>query len=77
MRYGNSVNCFIGALFILTGCTTIPQNPDYVDDNSWVAKSISMDKPVDVFYVYPTLHVAKTPPNMDVSDHPEFMYAAL
>jgi len=68
MRHGNLVNCFIGALFILTGCTTIPTKPNYVDDHSWVAKSISISKPVDVFYVYPTIYVAKTPPNMDVSD---------
>lgn len=68
MRYGNFINYLIGALFVLTGCATIPQKPNYVDDNSWVAKSISISKPVDVFYVYPTIHVAETPPNMDVSD---------
>jgi hypothetical protein len=68
MRYGRFVNCFIGALFFLTGCAGIPPKPNYVDDHSWLAKPIGISKPVDVFYVYPTIYVAKTPPNMDVSD---------
>lgn len=69
MRYGYIFNCLIGVLFIITGCTTtIHAEPNYIDDNSWVAKPTSISKPVDVFYVYPTIYVAETPPNMDVSD---------
>jgi len=39
-----------------------------VDDDSWVAKPTNISKSVDVFYVYPTIYVAETLPNMDISD---------
>lgn len=69
MKYGCFVNCLIGGLFIITGCTTtIPVQPNYGVDDAWVAKPMNISKPVDVFYVYPTIYVAETPPNMDVSD---------
>ena len=41
--------------------------PDYSEQFSWLAKPDIVDKPVDVFYVYPTIYVDKVPYNMDIS----------
>jgi pimeloyl-ACP methyl ester carboxylesterase len=69
MRYVCIFNYMIVGLFIMTGCTTtIPSELNYMDDNSWVAKPTTINKSVDVFYVYPTIYVEQTPPNMDISD---------
>jgi hypothetical protein len=43
------------------------QAPDYSDDYYWVVKSKTIDHPVDVFYVHPTIYTAKYPHNMDIS----------
>jgi hypothetical protein len=48
-----------------TACE-IPACPDYTKDVSWAAKPASPDKPVDVFYVYPTIYPDTCPKNMDV-----------
>jgi hypothetical protein len=48
--------------------TTINAEPNYMNDNSWVAKPTIISKSVDVFYVYPTIYVAEIPPNMDIYD---------
>jgi len=45
----------------------VPPCPDYAQDVSWAAKSATVDKPVDVFYVYPTIYPEKAPKNMDTS----------
>jgi len=42
--------------------------PDYSQDSSWVSKPGVCDKPVDVFYVYPTIYGGQSPPNMDIND---------
>lgn len=47
---------------------TIPPCPDYQKDISWASKPANPDKPVDVFYVYPTIYPKKSPKNMDVFD---------
>jgi hypothetical protein len=47
---------------------TTPKQPDYSQDFSWVSKPERLDKPVDVFYVYPTIYVGKEPKNMDIAD---------
>ena len=47
--------------------TNIPPKPDYADDFAWVAKPGTIDKPVDVFYVYPTMYGGDSPRNMDIS----------
>jgi len=44
------------------------EQPDYSDTFCWVTQPESIDKPVDVFYVYPTIYVGKSPANMDISD---------
>ncbi|KAB1438825.1 DUF3089 domain-containing protein [Pseudodesulfovibrio senegalensis] len=44
----------------------IPACPDYSKDISWAARPDSPDKPVDVFYVYPTIYPGTCPKNMDV-----------
>ncbi|AWB33648.1 DUF3089 domain-containing protein [Orrella marina] len=45
-----------------------PKAPDYGMENAWLAKPSTVDKPVDVFYVYPTIYADIEPENMDISD---------
>ena len=47
---------------------TIPQAPDYQEASSWVFQAPTPDKPVDVFYVYPTIYGGDSPANMDISN---------
>lgn len=69
MKYTNCINYLIVGLFIMAGCTnSIATEINYGDDSSWVAKPVTISKSADVFYVYPTIYVAKNPPNMDISD---------
>jgi hypothetical protein len=42
--------------------------PDYSQISSWVFQAESPDKPVDVFYVYPTIYAGDSPANMDIQD---------
>ena len=51
-----------------TPADAIPPVPDYSKDVSWASKPASPDKPVDVFYVYPTIYPDAAPKNMDVFD---------
>jgi pimeloyl-ACP methyl ester carboxylesterase len=44
------------------------QAPDYSRGSDWVFKTGAPDKAVDVFYVYPTIYVGKSPTNMDIHD---------
>jgi len=48
------------------GCAS-SEAPDYSGDFAWLSKPEMLDKPVDVFYVYPTIYVDKTPGNMDIA----------
>jgi pimeloyl-ACP methyl ester carboxylesterase len=52
----------------MTGFTAVSAEPDYTDDHAWVARPADLSKPVDVFYVYPTIYLEKDPPNMDIDD---------
>ncbi len=63
-------SCFYayGEDIITAYATVTPAEPDYMDDHFWVAKPITINKSVDVFYVYPTIYVVQNPPNMDISD---------
>lgn len=45
-----------------------PKTLDYSDKHNWVALPEKIDKPVDVFYVHPTIYSGKNPKNMDISD---------
>ncbi len=45
----------------------VPPTLNYADDYNWVSKPEKIDKPVDVFYVHPTIYTAKSPDNMDIS----------
>jgi hypothetical protein len=51
-----------GVVDCLPGC------PDYSQLVSWASLPVSPDKPVDVFYVYPTIYPDASPMNMDVFD---------
>jgi len=42
--------------------------PDYKSTGSWIKKPVKPNKPVDVFYVYPTIYADKAPPNMDINN---------
>jgi len=44
-----------------------PPAPDYAKDSCWVTKPEKIDKPVDVFYVHPTIYSAESPDNMDIA----------
>lgn len=68
---------WVVALLILNGCssnklplspTSTTEPPDYSEDFCWVSKPLTVDKPVDVFYVYPTIYIGTNPKNMDISD---------
>jgi len=58
----------------MTGCSMhqtsgdVPPAPAYENDQSWVSRPEQIDKPVDVFYVYPTIYAGTSPVNMDISD---------
>ncbi|WP_243544842.1 DUF3089 domain-containing protein [Pseudodesulfovibrio tunisiensis] len=60
----------VAALPALAGTTPdnagVPPCPDYADDFSWAAREATPDKPVDVFYVYPTIYPEASPKNMDI-----------
>ncbi len=47
-------------------CCNIPDCPDYAQNISWASKPEAPNKPVDVFYVYPTIYPKACPKNMDV-----------
>lgn len=46
----------------------IPQTPDYQKASSWVFQTPTPDKPIDVFYVYPTIYAEDSPANMDINN---------
>lgn len=41
---------------------------DYSKEHTWLVKDKTLDKEVDVFYVYPTIYTAKNPKNMDITN---------
>jgi len=64
-------------LILFNGCSSIkntintkktPEKPDYSQKYSWVVKPETLDKSVDVFYVYPTIYAGTDTENMDISD---------
>ena len=46
----------------------VPACPDYAQQVSWASLPERPAKPVDVFYVYPTIYPETSPKNMDVFD---------
>lgn len=46
----------------------VPACPDYSKDNTWSRKPAKPDKPVDVFYIYPTIYSDVSPENMDIKN---------
>jgi len=79
MRHIKQINItfFIAFIaFLLAGCAdktsnvkeeNVSASPDYSKKTSWVYQS-DIDKPIDVFYVYPTIYSGESPANMDISD---------
>lgn len=50
----------------MVGCATLG-TPNYATDFAWLSKSADIDKPVDVFYVHPTIYGDESPLNMDIA----------
>jgi len=70
------LSCLV-ALIIFNGCNSMKnamningttEQADYSEEYCWVAKAQTIDKAVDVFYIYPTIYLGKDPKNMDISD---------
>lgn len=59
--------CLMGVFVMVTAGFAQPTSPDYGEALSWVSRPDAADKPVDVFYVYPTIYMDKEPGNMDIS----------
>lgn len=51
---------------VKTSSEAVPLCPNYAEESSWVVRTQSIDKPVDVFYVYPTIYPEPSPKNMDI-----------
>ncbi|BCS88781.1 DUF3089 domain-containing protein [Pseudodesulfovibrio sediminis] len=47
--------CFADSELPPFGPDSVPAQPDYAQDASWLAKASSIQHPVDVFWVYPTV----------------------
>ena len=45
-----------------------PLSPDYTSSRSWVHRQTSPSKPVDVFFVYPTIYSGEYPGNMNLDN---------
>ena len=70
------LSCLV-SLIIFNGCNSMKnamningttEQADYSEEYCWVAKAQTIDKAVDVFYIYPTIYLGKDPKNMDISD---------
>ena len=59
---------FVLIALMCWGCGIHPQVPNYQEDSSWVFQAPKRDKPIDVFYVYPTIYAEESPPNMDINN---------
>ena len=59
---------FGGCSLVSEQADIAPPAPDYSAESAWLTKSDAVDKPVDVFYVYPTIYAGTDPRNMDISD---------
>ena len=47
------------------------QKPDYSQQESWAGRPGRISHPVDVFYIYPTIHSEAAPLNMDIMKRPD------
>ena len=68
MSFARKITLSVMGVFLMAavGCA-YSDSPNYSEDFAWVSKPEKIDKSVDVFYVYPTIYVDKTPENMDIS----------
>lgn len=69
------VGAAVAGSMVLGGCSSlkkpaesVPPPPDYSEESAWLAIPDAVDKPVDVFFVYPTVYAGTDPRNMDISD---------
>lgn len=46
----------------------MPKTLDYANKYNWVTTPEKINKPVDVFYVHPTIYSGKSPKNMDIAN---------
>jgi len=68
MKEKTMIGSIVAGGMVLCGCSladqqtgNTPAAPDYSTDSAWLAKADSLDKPVDVFYVYPTIYAGLDP----------------
>lgn len=59
--------CVMGVFLMAVAAFAYLDSPNYGEDFAWLSKPEKIDKPVDVFYVYPTIYLDKVPENMDIS----------
>ena len=64
---------FLAVIFTITvscnnNSSESKQTLNYSDPYNWVSLPSSIEKDVDVFYVYPTIYSGTNPQNMDISD---------
>ncbi len=59
--------CLLGVFFMAITGFADSSSPDYSENFAWLSKPDGAERPVDVFYVYPTIYVGKKPQNMDIS----------
>jgi pimeloyl-ACP methyl ester carboxylesterase len=65
---GGMIGCGQAPVLTEATGTDASTSPDYQESSAWVTQASSPDKPIDVFYVYPTIYSADSPPNMDFQD---------
>ncbi len=58
----------LALVVVLVAAGACTGTPDYSQQSSWLKRPISIDQPVDVFFVYPTIYDDKSPSNMDIAN---------
>ena len=67
------------SVYVFCGCEVLRQGssvggeysppvPDYSELSSWICQCRTPEKPIDVFYVHPTIYGDESPANMDIRD---------
>lgn len=67
-----SLLMLITFMLFIASCTdnndNIKETSKYEDTYNWASLPVSITKPVDVFYAYPTIYFDAEPPNMSISN---------
>lgn len=60
--------CALAVVTVLVAAGGCTATPDYSRQSSWLEQPESIDQPVDVFFVYPTIYDGESPSNMEIAD---------